>query len=217
MKLSARLRVASVVGAVLALAAGCTSTSADGPTSTAIVSLTVSPSVVGPSTAPPAETTSTSPSPSVIEPSTPSPTSGEISPQEAADRAAIEAQWRTFWEVYVNIVRTPEDQRSASLDAVSVDPIKSRILAAAQRFSSEGIDYYGTVVNNPYWPTPVDGQEFALLRDCMDQSQYGSLFVASGEKRSTGIDHDHVQGGFIRGSDGVWRVQNFQYITDTPC
>ena len=217
MKPLSRVRAACMVGVILVLAAGCTTTTADGPTTTNPRPPTASASVVDPSTTAPTPSVRTSPSPSVVDP--PSPTSASLDPaaREAADRAAIEAQWRAFWNVYENIVRTPGSQRPAALDAVSLDPIKSEILDAAQRFESDGIDYYGSVVHYPYWSTPVDGQEFALLRDCMDQSDYGSVYVASGEKRSSGVEHDHIQAGFVRGTDGIWRVQNIQYIADVPC
>jgi len=217
MKLSARLRVACAVGAVLALAAGCTSTSADGPTSTAVVSLTVSPSVVGPSTTSPTSSAPDTPSPSVIEPSAPTSASSDISPQEAADRAAVEEQWRRFWQVYQEMVRIPDSQRIIELESVSVDPIKSELLDVARKFEAEGIDYYGSVAHYRYWATPIDGDRYAILRDCMDQSRYGSVYVATGEKRSAGIPSDHIQGGFYKGDDGIWRVQNFQYITDIAC
>ena len=214
MKLSVHFRVALAGGAVVVLAAGCTSSSADGPSSEPLATTpTASPSVVDPTD----PTSSPSPAPSLIDRPSETPSSSDLAPQEAADRAAIEAQWSSFWNVYENIVRTPGNQRPAALDAVSVDPIKSEILDAVQRFQSDGIDYYGSVVHYPYWPAPVDGQEFAVLRDCMDQSDYGSIYVASGEKRSSGVEHDHIQAGFVRGTDGVWRVQNFQYIVDVPC
>jgi len=217
MKLSTRLRAVFAMGAVLALAAACSSNSADGPTSTPVVSLTVSPSVVDPSTAPPVESTSSNPSPSVIEPSTPSPASSEISPQEAADRAAIEAQWAEFWRVYEGIVRTPAVERSTLLDEVSVDPAKTRVLDAAARFDADGLDYYGKVVLRPFKIDLDTGTGQAVLSDCQDQSNYGSVYVSTGQKRTVGVDHNHAQAGFVRGADGIWRVQNVQYPDNVPC
>jgi hypothetical protein len=153
----------------------------------------------------------------VIDPPTPS--SARLDPvaKEAADRAAIEAQWLKFWQIYNGIVRTPSTERSTVLDAVSVDPIKTQILDAASKFDKEGIDYYGSVVQRPYWVTPVNGQPYAVMRDCQDQSQYGSLYVSTGEKRSVGLERDSLQAGFILGGDNIWRVQELQYLENIPC
>lgn len=214
MNLGTRVRGAAIAAGVLVLAAGCTTSSADGPTSTAIVSVTASPSVVDPSTFLPS---SSVPSPSTVESSPLAPPSADISPQEAADRAAIEAQWTEFWSIYTNIVRTPADQRSAVLDSVSIDPAKSKVLSAASKFEADGLDYYGNVILRPYSIQIDSVQGLAILEDCQDQSGYGSVYVSSGKKRTVGVSDNHTQAGLVRGSDGIWRVQNVQYPTNVPC
>jgi hypothetical protein len=153
----------------------------------------------------------------VIDPS--SATSGSFDPtaQEAADRAAIAAQWSAFWKVYIGIVKTPEAQRSAALAAVSVDPAKGRVLEAASRLEADGLDYYGDVTLRPYSIDLDEGGRQAVLMDCQDQSRYGSLYVATGKKRTVGVDHNHAQAGFVRGDDGIWRVQDVQYVENVPC
>lgn len=175
-------------------------------------------------TASPTQSATTSPAvptPSVID--VPTPTSAGTSAsldaqaQEAADRAAIEAQWIQFWGVYNSIVRTPEADRASKLDAVSVDPIKSQVLDAARRFKSEGLDYYGSVTTHPYWVTPVDGMKLAVMRDCQDQSSYGSMYVTTQEKRTVGVQNNSLQAGFVLGDDGVWRVQTFNHLENVPC
>ena len=195
-------RITACAAAVALLVAGCTSTTADDPTTaTASKSSTApTPSVVDVS---PIASLPVSPSSDLTssEPSTkPTETSGSLDPatQDAADRAAIEAQWAAFWSVYNGIVRTPTDQRSSVLSTVAVDPILSEILGAADRFDSQGLDYYGSVVQHPYWVTPVSGQPFAVMRDCQDQSGYGSLYTSTGVKRSVGIDRNSIQAGFIK-------------------
>jgi len=217
MKPSVRLRLACAAGVLLVLAGGCTSTSADGTTtSQPLLSLTVSPSVVDPSTVSPPSSAPSSPTPGV-EPPTPAPSSTDPAAQEAADRAAIETQWANFWDIYVGIVRTPADQRATILDGVSVEPAKSRVLDAASRLEADGLDYYGIVILRPYSvDIDVDGQK-AVLSDCQDQSGYGSQYVGSGKKRTVGVDHNHTQAGFVRGDDGIWRVQNVQYVENIPC
>ena len=216
-----RWRAVAVVAAVALGVAGCTSSSADGPSSS--TSLTVgSPSVIDTSTisAPAtASSSAASPTPSVIDVPTPSsvPTSLDPAAQEAADRAAVEAAWAEFWTVYESIVRTPPELREQALGKVSVDPIKGRILAAATDFDSQGLDYFGTVVQHPYWLDSIAGGEFAVMRDCQDQSNYGSIYVASGQRRTVGIERDSLQAGFVREADGTWRVQNVQYLENIPC
>jgi len=194
---------------------GCTTSTADDPTST-VTSSGPSASVVD--TSPVASSSPLpSPSPSVIEVPTPS-ASPSLNPeaQELADRAAIEAQWVKFWDVYENIVRTPREDRAAALDSVAVDPMKGKVLAAASNFDAEGLDYYGAVTERPYWVDSIAG-DLAVMRDCQDQSQYGSVYVSSGEKRTVGIDRNSLQAGFIRGPDRIWRVQNVQYLENVPC
>ena len=214
-------RVAGCLAAMAVLVAGCTSSSADGPTgsSGSGSSSAVSPSVADLSTTPISAVASsdvtTSPTPATI----PTDVSGppDLAAQEVADRAAIEAQWVAFWDVYNGIVRTPSEQRHRTLESVAVDPILSEIVDAAARFDSQGLDYYGSVVQHPYWVTPVNGQAFAVMRDCQDQSQYGSVYVATNAKRSVGVDHNSMQAGFVKGDDGAWRVQNFQHLENVPC
>jgi hypothetical protein len=137
--------------------------------------------------------------------------------QEDADRAEIEAQWRRFWDLYLNSVKTPADKRKAALSQVAVDPILSEVLNAATDFEQQGLDYYGNVTINPYWTRPVNGQPFAIMRDCQDQSKYGSYYVATGKKRSVGVERDSLQVGFLLGNDDVWRVQQLQYLENVPC
>lgn len=218
-----RLRRTGVITAgLLILVAGCTTSTANGPTTTPMATMSGTPSAIDPSSLRPSSSVAP-PSPSPSDPGTPAvtpestPVSSDISPQEAADRAAIEAQWIKFWDVYTNIIRTPSDNRDSILSEVSIDPIKSEILDVAKRFEFEGIDYYGSVIHDTYWASAIGGSNYAIIRDCMDQSQYGSLYVSTGETRSTGVPRDHIQGGFTRGDDGVWRVQNFQYIIDVKC
>ncbi len=90
-------------------------------------------------------------SPSVADVSTPSSNSTGISTsagrpgQEELDRAAVEAQWLRFWDVYINSVRTLPDRRRTALSEVAVDPILSDILQSAENFDKQGLDYYGNV------------------------------------------------------------------------
>ena len=122
-----------------------------------------------------------------------------------------------FWKVYNGIVRTPAVQREEALETVAIDPIRSEIVRAADRFEAQGLDYYGSVVEHPYWVTPVNGHKFAVMRDCQDQSRYGSVWVSTGANRSIGVARNSLQAGFVRGEDEIWRVQNFQHLQNVPC
>lgn len=141
----------------------------------------------------------------------------ELSAAELADRAAIEAQWARYWALNAELMRIPADDRERRIDEVAIDPLKTKMLAAVGKFQAEGLDYYGSVGLRPFWPVPVDGQSFALLRDCQDQSGWGSVYLSTGELRSIGVDRHFVQAGFQRGTDGVWRVQNVQWIENFQC
>lgn len=122
-----------------------------------------------------------------------------------------------FWGIYPEMVRIPEGERAARLATVAVDPLAARLLDAAARFTNEGLDYFGAPVLNPFWAEPVDGQGFAILRDCQDQRNYGSLYSNSGEKRTAGTDRYNVRAEFSRGNDGQWRVRELIHEEDVPC
>ena len=124
--------IACGIAIVLGVTA-CTSNSADGP-STSSSGTTPSASVVDPSagtSGPAVSSPPASPTPSVIDvptPGSPTPTSLDPVAQEAADRAAIEAQWVKFWDIYVNLVRTPLSDRDALVATVSVEPTRTNLM-----------------------------------------------------------------------------------------
>ena len=94
---------------------------------------------------------------------------------EAADRAAAEAQWIKSWDVYLEIARTPPEEREALAATVTVDPTKSRMLADAQEFDKQGLQTYGQLGHRISWPQPINGSDRAVIDDCQDASQSGSL------------------------------------------
>jgi len=208
---------------VLAVAlgvAGCTSSSADGPTSSS--SLTIaSASVIDTSTAS-APATASSPG----EVSTPSvgdvPTASSAPPsaldpaaQEAVDRRLIESQWVAFWNVYDAIVRTPKDQRAAALAAVAVPPVSDNILEAADQADIDGIDNYGPVTHRLSWQFSIDGASTATIADCQDQSQAGTIKISTGEKGPPGQPRSNMRGLFNKGTDGVWRLSQLFFLEAT--
>jgi len=110
-------RVAGWLAAVAVLVAGCTSSSADGPTgsSGSGSSAAASPSVAEVPTSPSSNVASGGLSSSPTAPNATG-TVDSLDPavQEVAERTAIEAQWKQFWIVYDQIVRTPKRRRKTA-------------------------------------------------------------------------------------------------------
>jgi len=202
------------VGAGLVLA-GCTSTAADGPSSsgTTASASVVTPSSIAASSAAPSPTPSVA---SVPPASSAVVTSLDPAAQEAADRAAVEAQWIKYWDVYINIVRTAADQRFALAATVAVDPAQANLSKSAEYFESHGRDTYGSVSHRLSWTDAIAKSGQAVLSDCQDQSQFGSIDVNTGQKLTVGVQRDNIKARFVEGPDGVWRVSDI-YLLDTPC
>lgn len=229
--------VRCIAGLVVAgvLAAGCSNTGTAAPSSTTLPLATISPqpptssgsatsirsvesSTVGSSSGSAASSTSAVESSSAVTSS--AVTSSAVltaEEQEAVDRAAIEETWRRFWPIYTGIVRTPEQDRKALLETVAVDPISTKILEGAKKLIAEGLDHSGSPILNPFWKESVAGQGIAVMRDCQDQRGYSAVFVATGEKRSSGTDRYHIKAEFSRDVYGDWRVRSITHIEDTPC
>ena len=218
MRPSLRWRLAACALLVGTIMAGCTTSTADNPTS-AVPSSTASPSVVDTSSASPASSVPASPSPSVIDVSTPptSPTTLDPEAQEIADRAAVEAAWNRFWDAALSVVRTPDSQRDALMSSVAVDPIRSEILTEARDAETQGLDRYGTITSHPYWNQSIDGGMTAVIEDCQDSSQSGMLDKSSNEKKTVGVSRNNTRGSLEKGPDGIWRVSNVFYLVDVPC
>jgi hypothetical protein len=150
----------------------------------------------------------------------PSPTAGTDSTLpsgEAVDRAAVESQWIKSWDVLLAIGRTPAADREALAASVAVDPIKAKMLEAGTQFDSQGLQTYGTLGHRISWPQSINGAPTAVIDDCQDRSQAGSMKTATGDKVTVGVPRDHYQGNLVKGDDGVWRVAEVYYLKDEPC
>jgi hypothetical protein len=200
-----------VVGAVLG---GCTGTSGvNTQTLDPISTSTASPS----STEASPSQTPASQSPTPAGPSVTPGTDSGLSVEESADRAAVESQWVKSWDVYLEIARTPAADREALVAAVAVDPTKTNMLSDAAKFDSQGLETYGSLGHRISWPQPINGATTALIDDCQDASQSGSMKTATGDKVTVGVARDHYQGSLVKGDDGVWRVEQVYYLKDEPC
>ena len=111
----------------------------------------------------------------------------------------------------------PSAEWPAAVAAVAVDPTRQQVLDEAKTFAASGMGFYGQVVNHPYWNSPIDGKDLAVMGDCMDTSHYGTLVVKTGVKRTVGRAKDNTRATFVKGDDGTWRVQKIEFLVDTPC
>lgn len=213
MSLGARLRAGIVSAAgVLILVAGCTSSTADGPTTTAFATMSVTPSVIDPSSLHPSNS---APPASAVESSTLA--SLDAGAQEAADRAAIEAQWRELWTIYSDLARIPPDDRLAKVSEVTVSPLTENLIEAASQANAGGIDNFGSVTHRIYWQTPVNAQSYATIADCQDQSEAGTIQVSTGETLTEGRPRISLRGDFVKGDDGIWRARQIIDLGTSDC
>lgn len=218
--------------------AGCTSAdpSADGQTST---QGTVSASVISPPTpsatavtadsssrtSAPSKSSTSGPavSPSVTDPTTRTATSASgsvsasVTSQEAEDRAAVENQWKKYWDTYLDIFTTEKSLRAAAAAAVAVEPAFGNLLKSAEYFSTNGRGTYGSVIHRLSWLDDIAGRSEAVLSDCQDQSQFGSLDLQTGKKLTVGVPRDNIKIRFAKGSDDIWRVSDIYFLLDIEC
>lgn len=145
------------------------------------------------------------------------PTSDAIPAAEADDRAAAEAAWTRYWEVYATLPHTPEDQWDGLLAAVAVEPMIENAKKDARTIIGKGRDTYGTVTHRFSWPKSIDGGDTATISDCDDTSQSGAYETATGNKISVGVPRRNTMGTLVKGDDGVWRVSAAYILKDEPC
>ena len=216
MKLTSRLRLTCTGSLIMALAAGCSSSPADGQTSPPSTSVTASASVIDPSSATPSSsdpgTTPSDPGPSI-----PVAESTDSNAREAVDRAAAEAAWARFWNVSDNLWRVPLADRPAAAAQVAVEPTYSQILNQASQFELDGVESYGSPIFHPYWQQDIAGADLAVMGDCTDASQTGSMISATGQKTTVGVSDNNTRVTLVRGPDGQWRVEKIFYLLDVPC
>ena len=144
-------------------------------------------------------------------------TSSTISAAEVDDRAAAEAQWTKYAEVYAALPHTPEDQWDALLAAVAVEPMITNAKNDAHTIIGKGRDTYGTVTHRISWTDPINGADTAVLHDCDDGSQTGAYETATGNKVTVGVPRRNTMGTLVRCADGTWRVSAAYIVKDTPC
>ena len=214
-------RIAGCLAATVVFVGGCTSSSADGPTgsSGSGSSSAPSPSVADVSPSPSSQV-ATSAVPTSSEPAlVPTEVSGSSDPasREIADRAAVENAWNNFWIAALGIVRVKDEERVAVLSEVAVDPLRSQILTEARESSARGLDRYGAMTAHPYWGQSIDGKSAAVMGDCQDSSNSGTIDISTGQHKTVGVADNNIRATFVRTDDGRWKVQDIFYLVDVPC
>jgi hypothetical protein len=139
--------------------------------------------------------------------------------RELADRAAVERAWLAYSVVERDILSpkyTPQEW-PVVLKPVAIDPTYSRALSAATRARNAGIVVWGQAIHSPYWKQPIGGKNTAVMGDCIDAHNSGSLWVKTGKKRTVGKVGNNSRVTLVRGSDGKWRVKLIEDLVDQPC
>jgi hypothetical protein len=148
--------------------------------------------------------------PSTPAPSTPAAAMSSTA-NDAAERAAVETAYRTYWAVSETFDQQyPESSWPSVLGRVAVDPQLSLVLANTRTQRRIGIRLYGHVVPRPV-VTRVSGTGTASVQDCQDASKSGQLDARTGKPRTVGVARNPVTAVLRRGSDGQWRVASISY------
>lgn len=139
--------------------------------------------------------------------------------REAADRRAIEALWPAYLQAAQTLAPLPAGQRVVKLSAFAVNPALQQALATAANFAKNGWVGYGaeSIVHRVTWPQPIDGKSAAVIRDCMDDYNYGSKDATTGKKLTGGVHRDNTQITFVRRVTGTWAVSKIEFLVKVPC
>ena len=190
----------------------------------ALAALAALASVAACSSSKPKSNDSPTPSPSVTSasvtsspPTVATPSSSNPAAEETADRAAVQAAWTRFWRVNTSLMVTPAARLENTVTSVAVGPARKQMLATVTIYKSKHLTQYGFVINHPYWQKPVAGKNTAVMGDCLDGSHFGTRSTITGQKRTVGPARDNTKASFVRGSDGLWRVQSIVYLLDVKC
>jgi hypothetical protein len=165
-----------------------------------------------PATQQSSSSSSTSPAPSSAGQTATDPAATEV-----ANRQAVEAAWRRFWQVDTQLMKIPAAELPARIGEVAIGATRAQMLRAVKGFRATHQAQYGHVINHPYWKASVGDKPNAVIYDCMDQSHFGSLYTTTGVKHTVGVAHDNARGALVKGADGVWRVRDIEYLLDQKC
>lgn len=230
-----RVTIVAMLTLCSTFAAGCSSnpsgvnTQVPPSTTTTAVAPSSSTAISSP-TASAASITSSSPALSQTTPTTArcsppnSPSPGSSTPKttalvdpEAADRAAIEAVWAKYWVTSLGLSKVPAVDRLAVMDTVAVPSVATAVVTETAKKDAAGQAAYGRVVHRPYWATPVAGKSTAVMNDCMNDYNAGTLNVKTGKPVRAGVYRDNTRATFSKGAASVWRVAKIEYLVNVSC
>jgi hypothetical protein len=160
---------------------------------------------------------STSSPPPLRSSAPPPPKTTATADPEAANRAAIEAVWAKYWVISLGLTKVPAIDRLTLMETVAIPSIATTVVGGAAKEVTAGEAGYGRVVHRPSWATPVGGKSTAVMNDCMNDYNAGTLDVKTGKPIRAGIYRDNFRATFTKGSDGLWRVAKIEYLENVPC
>ncbi|WP_353649609.1 hypothetical protein ABLG96_01210 [Nakamurella sp. A5-74] len=115
----------------------------------------------------------------------------------------------------LNDVGNVSPERTAiAAKAVAVGHEYEGFVSSAKLFKQRGLAYFGTIKSRISWG-PLAGDE-AVIRDCMDQTKFGTYEVATKNAVTIGSSHENLNATFKRVA-GVWRVQGIFNNKDESC
>jgi len=136
---------------------------------------------------------------------------------EAADRVAIEAVWTKYWITIKGLLKVPAGDRLNVMTTVAVPALAATVVSEAAKEQAAGQAEYGVVVHRPYWGTPVGGKSAAVMTDCMNSYNAGTLDVKTGKHLRAGTYRDNTRATFAKGGDGLWRVAKIEFLVNVSC
>jgi hypothetical protein len=136
---------------------------------------------------------------------------------EANERVKVEAAWAGYWHFQDTFLSQPPSTWTSTVGKVAVERVYSLLLKQGRALLTAGIGSYGERILDPFWTKPVGGKKTAVLGDCQDGSNAGTVVVKSGFKRTVGKAHTNMQGTLVKGPDNVWRVQEVVYFPNLKC
>ena len=148
-------------------------------------------------------------------PQTSDTSSSRTTPATSDPRLAVQQAWTKFWSVNTRLHAIPPNDIESAIKSVAVDPTLGEMRTELSLFASTHLTNYGYVVNHPY-ETALNNASSAVVKDCMDQSHFGSM-TTMGVKKTVGVARDNTTAAFVKGADGVWRVKNIVYLLDVKC
>lgn len=181
--------------------ASSTSTTPPAPSTPTSKPSSTAPSTT-PSTARPPSSTSQSTKPPTSKPptSTSRITAGGI---PAADRTEIAAAWAGFWDLRRYLGLKPAAFIASKAKEFSRGYEYDGMVEAAEKYLKANVATYGKIKSRISWGS-LTGNE-AVIRDCMDQSQWGLYDTKTNKASTIGTSRVNLNATFVRADDG-WKL-----------